>query len=142
MSVTTEELDDDSPVHPGEHHTHGPDDRQYFTIFWVLVAITALEVSTYFWETEGNKPFAYGLLLVLMVIKFVLIASFFMHLRFDSRLLTRVFYFGLAIALAVYTVALSVMNIWTDNGMPWYNDPPPAVTTTTVAEGGGESAGG
>ena len=75
-----------------------------------------------------------------MVIKFVLIASFFMHLRFDSRLLTRVFYFGLAIALAVYTVALSVMNIWTDNGNPWFNDPPPAVTTTTVAEGG--AAGG
>jgi cytochrome c oxidase subunit 4 len=141
VSVTTDTLDDDSPVHPGEHHTHGPSDRQYFTIFWVLVAITVLEVSTYFWETEANKWFAYALLLVLMVIKFVLIASFFMHLRFDSRLLTRTFYFGLAIALAVYTVALSVMNIWTDNGMPWYNDPPPAVTTTTVAEGG-TAAGG
>jgi cytochrome c oxidase subunit 4 len=145
LSTTTEELDNDSPVHPGEHHTHGPDDGQYFKIFWILVAITALEVSTYFWDSwfrTDTKLVAYPLLLILMVVKFGLIASFFMHLRFDSRLLTRIFYFGLAVALAVYVVALSVMNIWTDNGNPWFNDPPPAVTTTTVAEGGGEATGG
>lgn len=136
MSATIEELDDDSPVHPGEHHTHGPSDKQYFTIFWILVAITALEVSTYFWDVwfgEGSWPIAVALLLIMMVVKFGLIASFFMHLRFDSRLLTRIFYFGLATALAVYLVALTVMNIWTDNGNPWFNDPPPNVSPPTTA---------
>ena len=39
-------------------------------------------------------------------------------------------------ACIVYVAALSVMNIWTDNGNPWFNDPPPAVTPTTVVEGG------
>lgn len=140
MSTTVEELDDDSPVHPGEHHTHGPSTSTYFTIFWVLVAITALEVSTYFWSSwfgDASHYPAIVLLVVMMVVKFVLIASFFMHLRFDSKLLSRIFYFGLLVAMMVYVAALATMNIFTDNGNPWFNDPPPAVTTTTVAPAGG-----
>lgn len=137
MSTTVEELDDDSPVHPGEHHTHGPTNRTYFVIFWVLVGITALEVSTYFWDSWFGRTdtslVAYPMLLVLMLIKFGLIASFFMHLRFDDKTLTRIFYFGVVVAIVVYVAAMSTMNIFTDNGNPWFNDPPPQVTTTTVA---------
>jgi cytochrome c oxidase subunit 4 len=136
-----EELDDDSPVHPGEHHSHGPSDGTYFKIFWILVAITALEVSTYFWDSWFNRDdthlVAYPLLVILMVVKFGLIASFFMHLRFDSKLLSRIFYFGLIVAIAVYMVALSVMNIWTDDGNPWFNDPPPNAQPTTTVQGPG-----
>lgn len=62
-----------------------------------------------------------------------MIAGFFMHLKFDSPLLRRTFIAGLLVALAVYTVTLTAMHIWTDSGNPWFNDPPPAVTTTTVA---------
>lgn len=141
MSTTIEELDDDSPVHPGEHHTHGPSNSTYFRVFFVLVAITLLEVSTYFWDSwfgrTDTSMVAYPVLIVLMVIKFGLIASFFMHLRFDSRMLTRIFYFGIVVAFVVYAAALATMNIFTDNGNPWFNDPPPEVTTTTVATAGG-----
>lgn len=137
------EVDRDDGRHMGhldEGHTHGPTEGQYFGIFWVLFAITALEVSTYFWEdwfgeSDTVRRIGVALLLVLMVVKFVLIAGFFMHLRFDASLLRRTFIFGLVVALAVYTVALTVMNVWTDNGNPWIDDPPPEVTTTTVAEG-------
>jgi len=127
--------DDRHMGHLDTGHTHGPTDGQYFLIFWVLVAITALEVSTYFWESwfgEGDtvRQIGVAVLLTLMVVKFTLIGGFFMHLRFDSALLRRVFVFGLIVAIAVYTVAMSAMNIWTDNGNPWFNDPPPAVTTT------------
>jgi cytochrome c oxidase subunit 4 len=148
VSATVEEIDNDSPVHPGEHHSHGPTDGFYFKIFWILVAITALEVSTYFWDSwfgrDDTHLVAYPMLVILMVVKFGLIASFFMHLRFDRRILTRIFYFGLTLALAVYIVALSVMNIWVDNGNTRFNDPPPNVTTTTVATTGaaGATAGG
>ena len=142
MTATTTDVDNDSPAHPGEHHGHGPSDGLYFRIFFILVAITALEVSTYFWDSwfgrDDTHLVAYPMLLILMVVKFGLIASFFMHLRFDRRILTRIFYFGLGLAMAVYIVALSVMNIWVDNGNPWFNDPPPnAVPTTTVATPGG-----
>ena len=138
------EVDGDDGRHMGhldEGHTHGPTEGQYFTIFWVLFGITALEVSTYFWEdwfgdSDAVRQFGVAVLLTLMVIKFVMIAGYFMHLRFDAPLLRRTFIFGLVVALAVYTVALTVMNIWTDNGNPWIDAPPPEVTTTTVAEGG------
>ena len=136
MSATVEDVDNDSPAHPGEHHEHGPSNGTYFMIFWILVGITALEVSTYFWDSWFGRTdtymVAYPMLVVLMVVKFGLIASFFMHLRFDRRILTRIFYFGLAVALAVYIVAVSTMNIWTDSGNPWFNDPPPNAQPTTT----------
>ncbi len=72
-----------------------------------------------------------------MAVKFVLIASIFMHLRFDATLLSRIFYFGLVVAIVVYVAAMATMNIFTDNGNPWFNDPPPATTTTTIAAEGG-----
>jgi cytochrome c oxidase subunit 4 len=127
--------------HLDEDHTHGPTDGQYFLIFWILVAITALEVSTYFWEswfgeTDTVRRIGVAVLLTLMVVKFVLIAGYFMHLKFDSDLLRRTFLFGLIIAVAVYTVALSVMNIWTDNGNPFFDDPPPAPSVTVPEDEG------
>jgi cytochrome c oxidase subunit IV len=141
VSATVEELDTDSPAHPGEQHSHGPTNKTYFTIFLILVAITALEVSTYFWDSwfgrDDTHLVAYPMLVILMVVKFGLIASFFMHLRFDRRILTRIFYFGLGFAIVIYMITVSVMNIWVDSGNPWFNDPPPNVqpTTTTVAPG-------
>lgn len=123
--------------HLDEGHTHGPSDSNYFTIFWVLFALTAMEVSTYFWESwfgesDAVRRVGVAVLLTIMVIKFALIAGFFMHLRFDSALLRRVFVFGLLVALVIYLVAMTSMNIWTDNGNPWFNDPPPPITTTTL----------
>lgn len=150
MTTTSPELDDDSPVHPGEHHTHGPTDGFYFRVFWILVAITALEVSTYWWDEWFERDtgvVAVPLLLVLMVVKFALVVLFFMHLRFDSALLKRIFYFGLAVAIVVYAVAMSAMNIWTDSGNPWFDDPPPdakppaAVTGEPLAGSGGAGGG-
>ncbi|MFV0316966.1 MAG: cytochrome C oxidase subunit IV family protein [Microthrixaceae bacterium] len=125
--------------HLDKGHAHGPTDGQYFQIFWVLFALTALEVSTYFWEDwlgEGDvvRRVGVGVLLVIMLIKFTMIAGIFMHLRFDAALLRRVFIFGLVVALAIYTIMLTSMNIWTDNGNPWMDDIPPPVTTTTVPE--------
>jgi hypothetical protein len=35
-----------------------------------------------------------------------------MHLRFDSRLLTMVFYFGLVLAVVVYIVALATFEFF------------------------------
>ena len=112
----------DDPDVDGRHmghldagHTHGPTDGQYFTIFWVLVAITALEVSTYFWSSwfgDASHYPAIVLLVVMMVVKFVLIASFFMHLRFDNKLLTRLFYSGLVLAVVVYVIVLTTFEFW------------------------------
>ena len=132
--------------HLDEGHTHGPTDSKYFMIFWVLVGITVLEVTTFWWEDwfgQGGwkvapddtvRGFGVVLLLILMTIKFVLIAGFFMHLKFDSRLLRRAFVFGLGLALAVYIITLTSMNFWTGNGNGWFDDPPPPITATSVPD--------
>ena len=138
MSAAVTDLDDDSPVHPGEHHTHGPSDKTYFGIFWILVALTALEVSTYFWDDVFNRDMrkvAVPVLLVLMVIKFFLVALYFMHLKFDTKMLRRIFYFGMLLAIFVYVIALTVMNFWTDSGNTEFNNPPPVPPPPFVAGG-------
>jgi cytochrome c oxidase subunit 4 len=128
VSTDVTEVDDHSPAHPGEHHDHGPSDLQYVRIFVVLFVLTALEISTEWWNEwfgESTRPFAVALLLTLMVIKFYLIASFFMHLKWDPGLLRRTFYFGMVVAIAVYMIMLTVMHCWTNSGSDGFDDPPP-----------------
>jgi cytochrome c oxidase subunit IV len=122
-------------------HQHGPTDGQYFMLFWVLLALTALEVSTYWWDdwfgdTDAVRYAATTVLFILMSIKFVAIAGVFMHLKFDAAILRRTFVFGLILGVAVYCIALTAMNFWTYSGTPFFDDPPPEITTTTLAEGG------
>jgi cytochrome c oxidase subunit 4 len=138
----------------GEGYQHGATDRQYFIIFFILVGLTALEVSTYWWEDwfgESAHKVAVPLLFVLMIIKFFLVALFFMHLKFDSPTLRRIFWFGTILAIAVYVAALSAMNFWEDSGTTRYDDPPPAsanpaggsdAAATPGAGSGGAEAGG
>jgi cytochrome c oxidase subunit 4 len=49
-----------------------------------------------------------------MAIKFVIIAAFFMHLKFDSKILTRVFYAGLFLAVGVYVAALTTFQLFSN----------------------------
>ncbi|MEL7210762.1 MAG: cytochrome C oxidase subunit IV family protein [Actinomycetota bacterium] len=42
----------------------------------------------------------------MMVVKFILVAMFFMHLRFDHKLFSWVFVAGLVLAAAVYAATL------------------------------------
>jgi len=139
VTTTTADLEP-TPPHADEAHTHGPTDRFYFGVFVALFLITALEVSTYFWESwfgEGSHKPAVVLLLVLMSVKFIMIASYFMHLKFDSPLLGRIFYFGLGTAIIVYLIALTVMGIFSHSGTDKFNDAPAKLTPTTVVATGG-----
>ncbi|HUF32936.1 MAG TPA: cytochrome C oxidase subunit IV family protein [Acidimicrobiales bacterium] len=99
----------------GAGHEH-PNDRKYATIALILGAITAVEVLFYYLEDDlGNTIVITGLLLM-MAVKFWVVAAFFMHLRFDSNLFTRLFYSGLALAAAVYVVFLATFSFWGSSG--------------------------
>lgn len=97
---------------------HGPNDKYYIRIAVALALITGLEVAwSYlsFWDgATGFKSFVeVGGLLLMMAIKFVMVASNFMHLKFDDKLLTRVFYAGLLLAIGVYLAALTTFEaLW------------------------------
>jgi cytochrome c oxidase subunit 4 len=97
----------DDPEH-GDHG-HGASDFQYIIIAAVLAGLTALEVALSYLDAG---PFFIPLLLILMAIKFVTVVSFFMHLKFDNRLFSWLFYTGLFLAIFVYIVALSTFHFF------------------------------
>jgi cytochrome c oxidase subunit 4 len=100
-------------VHVDKHHAH-PSDGQYIVVAVILAAITAAEVSTYYIDFFGDH-FAFLLvaLLPMMIVKFGIVAAFFMHLRFDDKILRRVFIGGILLATAVYMIALTTFHVFT-----------------------------
>lgn len=124
---------DGAAVPADEGHTHGPTDQQYFKIFWVLFVLTALEVSTHWWTDwfgDNANKVAIPLLFVLMGIKFLLVAGYFMHLKFDAKLLNRMFYGTMVVSMVLYIAALTSMNFFSGLGPDgwgneWINDPAP-----------------
>lgn len=81
-----------------------PGPREYVKVAIVLAVVTLAEVGLYYLSlAEG---LLIGLLLFFSVIKFALVALWFMHLRFDSRVFRRVFVSGIILALSVYTIVL------------------------------------
>lgn len=84
-------------------------DAGYIKIAIILAVITALEVSTYYVDFG---PLFMPSLLIMMVVKFVMVVSYFMHLKFDSKIFTFLFYTGLGLALFVYITALATFKFF------------------------------
>jgi len=81
----------------------------YVRIALILAVLTAIETSTYWIDFSG---FNTVLLIVLMIIKFIMVVSFFMHLRFDNPLFSWLFYAGLILAIGVYLTALATFQFF------------------------------
>ncbi len=92
----------------GEGH-HGATDKQYILIALVLAVITAMEVTISYVHIG---PLFLPVLLILMVLKFVTVVSYFMHLKFDNRIFSFMFYAGLLLAVFVYCAALSTFHFF------------------------------
>ena len=97
--------------HDDEGHDH-PSDWAYVKIAVVLALVTAVEVFTYFRTVLDWGAFLVPSLIFMMVVKFYLVATWFMHLRFDSKLFGRMFTAGLTLAVGVYVVTLTVFEFW------------------------------
>jgi caa(3)-type oxidase subunit IV len=108
--------------HLEEGHGH-PSDLVYWKIGGILGVLTGLEVSTYWWPS-GSRHIADVVLIVVMAIKFCTVALYFMHLKFDAKILRRLFITGFVLALFVYLLALSTFAFWDHSGTPRFNDPP------------------
>jgi cytochrome c oxidase subunit IV len=90
-------------AHELEHH---PQPRQYVMIAVVLTVVTALEVGIYY--MDALRDLLVPFLIAFAFIKFFLVVTWFMHLKFDSHLFRRLFVTGLVLALAVFGIVLSV----------------------------------
>jgi cytochrome c oxidase subunit 4 len=93
-------------------HDH-PSDWQYVKIAVVLGILTALEVFTYFQSVHNlGRNALIALLMVMMLVKIFLVMAWFMHLKFDPKVFSRIFSFGVILATIVYIVMLSTFLIW------------------------------
>ncbi|HEX6291199.1 MAG TPA: cytochrome C oxidase subunit IV family protein [Herpetosiphonaceae bacterium] len=82
-------------------HDHAPSHaRLYVNIFFVLFAVTMIEVFASYLSDYGVPVWSeIAVLILLSIIKGALVVMFYMHLRFDSRWFTSLFIGGVAIAV-------------------------------------------
>ncbi|MGH8948293.1 MAG: cytochrome C oxidase subunit IV family protein [Acidimicrobiia bacterium] len=92
-------------------HIHHPTPAQYWKIAVVLAVLTAIEVAIYYIHRDfdlGN--FNTVLLIALAALKFVIVIGWYMHLRFENRMLSRFFTAGFILAGALYTIILTALG--------------------------------
>jgi cytochrome c oxidase subunit 4 len=96
---------------PGEVIAH-PSPFKYVMIAVVLVIVTAAEVALYYMEGTVSDGIIITLLLLFGFLKFVLVASWYMHLRTDQPIFRRFFMMGGVAAITLYLVVLLTLHVF------------------------------
>ncbi|HEV2755818.1 MAG TPA: cytochrome C oxidase subunit IV family protein [Actinomycetota bacterium] len=95
-------------LHPApreqEELAHHPSPRKYVGIALILAIVTALEVAVYY--IPAVEGILVPILLAMAVVKFIMVALYFMHLKFDSRVFRRFFLIGIVLAIVIFGVVL------------------------------------
>ena len=125
-----ESLRGDEGLNRMVHHS----DMIYIKVGAVLAVLTAIEIALP--ELLNNGKIYGPLLIALMIIKFVLVAGFFMHLRYDGKEVSGLFYGGAILAVIVYVAVLGSFTFWDNSGKDLYNSPPPPQTVIELDEAG------
>jgi len=99
--------DAQKPEHEADSHAH-PGAMEYLKIGVVLAIVTAIEVGLYYIDMSHDLLVA--VLMVLSALKFSLVVLWFMHLKFDNRLLSQFFVGGFLLALTVFAVAVATLH--------------------------------
>ena len=81
------------------HEHNHPEPLTYFKVAMALVVLTALEVVVFYFEWLGYAIIP--VMAILSVGKFAIVVMYYMHLKFDEKLLTYVFMAGLILAVVV-----------------------------------------
>jgi cytochrome c oxidase subunit 4 len=118
-------------------HAH-PGFPTYIKIALILTVITAIEVAVYY--IDALRPALVPVLLALSIVKFALVVGYFMHLKFDPRLLSGLFVFGLVIALAVFTGLVALFHHQNEHSVQ--SRPVQNVVQTEAQPGGAQPTGG
>jgi cytochrome c oxidase subunit 4 len=103
---TAEDLREQLTRHPGV--------AIYLIVALFLCVLTGMEITVFY--VPALKAVIVPVLLILAAAKFALIAMFFMHLKYDSWMLSGVFVFPLMIA-AVLLVALLMLFAYLSHHM-------------------------
>ena len=99
-----------------EELAHHPGPRQYVVIAVILAIITAAEVAIYY--VPALEDWLVPFLIVFSVLKFILVALYFMHLKFDSLIFRRFFLVGIVLAFFVFTIVLLIFFLGPETASP------------------------
>jgi cytochrome c oxidase subunit 4 len=98
-------------AHDAEGIHHHPHPSAYVGIAILLALITAGEIGL-FYVKDISDTWNTILLLIMMVVKFALVALWFMHLRFEAPIFKRLFVGGILLAVSVYAVVLGSEHVF------------------------------
>ena len=96
--------------HDSAHEAEHPRDVLYIKVAAALFVLTGLEVYSSYADWMGAAFIP--VLLIMMMVKFVLVVLFFMHLRFDAKIFGRLFWTGFFLAISVYIAALATFQFF------------------------------
>ena len=99
------------PMLPGEVRPH-PTPQRYVMIAAILVVVTAAEIGLYYLQGDVPDGLIIVFLLMFAVIKFALVASWYMHLRTDKPIFRRFFILGIVAAISLYLIVLTTLHVF------------------------------
>lgn len=91
----------------GHQEVHAITARNYVKIAILLAVVTGVEVALFYIDHALNLGgWDAPMLIVLSLLKFVIVIGWFMHLRYEKRLLSRFFAGGFILALTLYGIVV------------------------------------
>ena len=93
------------------HHAGHPSEAKYVKIALILAAVTAIEVVLYYFSFSSEVA-NNAILIALAGLKFVIVAAYFMHLKFDNKILRRLFITGFVLACFCYVAYLLTLGVF------------------------------
>ena len=110
--MSSPELVDHTVDHGVDHGASGahPTEAQYIKIALLLAVVTAVEVGLYY--TKLNQGVTNTFLLALAGFKFVMVAAYFMHLKFDNHIVRRLFITGFVLATFCYIAYMLTLGVF------------------------------
>lgn len=94
-------------IHGAHEHAH-PGPKTYAKIAVILTLLTVLEVWVFY--LPAMRPMLVPVLVVLSAAKFSLVVMFYMHLKFDHPVFTRILLGGVVIAFGVFLWVLALFT--------------------------------
>ena len=88
-----------------ENHIVHPTPKKYVLIAIVLGILTAIEIALYYTE-DIVGVFTDPILIILAVGKFIIVVGWFMHLRFENKMVNRFFTGGMILALVLFAIVM------------------------------------
>ena len=104
---------------PEAHSSRHPTFKQYVVVAIFLFAITLVEFLIIVPENFRGAGWTLAPLVILSVVKFAVVILFYMHLKFDNRMLTWIFLGGLFLGLSVTMALVGLFGTFTPSPRAW-----------------------